>query len=109
VTKGQYAETIRPLAASAGPNDVMFVLSDWDYFPAAYYFGESRVFIYGQSYESIPVYRGKALIAPDRIVERIDDRHRTFILVNDHEYRVAAGAPAPTDSQNHAGTPPHRQ
>jgi hypothetical protein len=109
VTKGHYADTIRPLAGSAGPNDVMFVLSDLDYFPAAYYFGESRVFIYGQSYESIPAYRGKALIAPDRIVERIDDRHRTFILVNDHEYRVAARAPARTDSQNDAGAAPHRQ
>jgi hypothetical protein len=67
-SKGGFRETIRAAASEAQPEDVLLVRHESDFFPAQYYFGESRVFVYGRRYEAIPAFQGKVLIPRDKVI-----------------------------------------
>ena len=86
-TKGRYRETIMQIAATAGRDDLLYVRSEYDFFPAQYYFGERQVFLAGRGYAEIPAFAGKVLIPPDRVREVPSaSSARVFLLTNDHEW-----------------------
>ena len=88
-SKGQYRETISQIAAIAGPDDVLYVRGEYDFFPAQYYFGERRVFLVGKGYDEIPAFAGKVLIPPDRVrAVPAASGARVFLLTNDHEWQA---------------------
>jgi hypothetical protein len=90
-SKGEYRETIRQIAQQAGPDDLLYVRSELDFFPALYYFDPSRVFVSGRTYDQIPTYVGKVLMPPDRFVRMGSAApSRVFVLQNDREYRTLA-------------------
>jgi hypothetical protein len=88
-SKGAFRETIRALASQASPRDLLLVHHESDFFPAQYYFGASRVFIYGRPYEAIPSFTGKVLIPRDRIVmEAPPTAGQVFVLEGEREVTV---------------------
>jgi mannosyltransferase len=93
-SKGEYRETVRQIALQAGSSDVLYVENTGDFFPAQYYFGEARVFVFGRRYDDIPPYMGKVLIPPGRVVPTMPQPPaRVFVLRNHREYvRLATHA-----------------
>jgi hypothetical protein len=86
-SKGEYRNTIRAIASQAMPADLLYVRNELDFFPAQYYFGKERVFLYGRSYEEIPAYVGRVLIPRARLVStKPAPPARAFVLQNDREY-----------------------
>jgi len=90
-SKGQYRETIAQIAAIAGPDDVLYVRGEYDFFPAQYYFGERRVFLASKGYERIPAFAGKVLIPAERVREIPETSDgRVFVLTNDRQWQEVA-------------------
>jgi hypothetical protein len=86
-SKGEYRTTIRAIASQAQPADLLYVRSELDFFPAQYYFGPDRVFLYGRSYEELPAYVGRVLIPRERVIgTRPAPPARVFVLQNDREF-----------------------
>ena len=93
-SKGQYRETVNAIREQAGPQDVLYVRNELDFFPAQYYFDPDRVFIYGRRLEQIPPYVGKVLIPESVVVrEMAAPPVRVFMLKNHGEF-VKVAAPA---------------
>jgi hypothetical protein len=87
--KSDLRKLIRQAKFVANPDDVMYVINELDYFPAQYYFGENRVYIYGKSYEEIPNYVGKVLIPKLRFVSSLPVYpKKAFILISDSRYEI---------------------
>jgi uncharacterized membrane protein len=90
-TKGEYRDTIRRIAAHSASTDVLCVSSALDFFPAQYYYDETRVFILGMPYDRIPSYVGKVLIPKARVLDAEGAGSiRGFLLKNDREYAYLA-------------------
>ena len=96
-SKGVFRETIAEIAHQAGPDDLLYVARELDFFPAAYYFDQSRVFIYGPRYEDIKGYTGKVLIPRDKVVLGLPaTAQRVFVLTGDRDVSILqAGRPLP--------------
>lgn len=87
--KSDLRTLIRQAKFVANPDDVMYVINELDYFPAQYYFGEDRVYVYGKSYEEIPNYVGKVLIAKSRFISALPVYpKKAFILTSDSRYEI---------------------
>ncbi len=87
--KSDLRKLIRQAKFVANPIDVMYVINELDYFPAQYYFGENRVYVYGKSYEEIPSYVGKVLIPKSRFVTALPVYpKKAFILTSDSRYEI---------------------
>jgi hypothetical protein len=90
-SKGQYRETISQIAAIAGPDDVLYVRGEYDFFPAQYYFGERRVFLESKGHDRIPAFAGKVLIPAERVRQVPEtSRGRVFLLTNHREWQEVA-------------------
>jgi uncharacterized membrane protein len=85
-TKGVFRETVGEIRKQAGPRDLLYVRSEFDFFPAQYYFDEARVFVLGRTYAEIWSFAGKVLIPPTRVVSTPTASERAFLLRNEHEY-----------------------
>lgn len=89
--KSDLRRIIREIKYLAGPNDVMYVINELDYFPAQYYFDENRVYVYGKTYEAIPNYVGKALISKSKFATTLPIYpNKAFILTSDSRYEIQA-------------------
>ncbi|MBI3366411.1 hypothetical protein HY041_02170, partial [Candidatus Roizmanbacteria bacterium] len=89
--KSDLRKIIREIKYLTGPNDVMYVINELDYFPAQYYFNENRVYVYGKSYDEIPNYVGKVLIPKSQFVGTLPIYpKRAFILTSDSRYEIQA-------------------
>lgn len=75
----------------AKPNDVIYVISELNFFSAQYYFDENRVYIYGKSYDEVPNYIGKVLIPESKIASTLPVYpKKAFILTSDSHYEIQA-------------------
>ena len=61
-SKGVFRDTIAEISRQAGPDDLLYVARELEFFPAEYYFDPSRVFVFGRKYDAIKAYTGKVLI-----------------------------------------------
>ena len=85
-TKGSFRETLTPLAREAGPDDVLLVTGELEFFPALYYFDPDRVFVFGRPYSAIKPYTGKVLIPPHKVIlEPPQLRSRVYVLNGERE------------------------
>ena len=90
-TKGSFRETLAPLAREAGPDDVLLVTGELEYFPALYYFDPDRVFVFGRPYAAIKPYTGKVLIPPHKVIlEAPHLRGRVYVLNGERELSALA-------------------
>lgn len=62
--RGGMRELAKDVLPMMKMNDVIYVTNELDLLDAMYYFGKDRVFIYGKTYDQIPVYVGKVIIPP---------------------------------------------
>ena len=91
-SKGVFRETIAEISRQAGPEDLLYVARELEFFPAEYYFDRTRVFIFGPKYEDIKAYTGKVLIPRDRVVLALPQSgRRVFVLKGDREVSVVQG------------------
>jgi len=91
-SKGLFRETIAGISRQAGPDDLLYVARELEFFPAEYYFDPSRVFVFGPRYEDIKAYTGKVLIPRDKVVLTLPEtRRRVFVLNGDREVSVMQG------------------
>ncbi|MBI2051508.1 glycosyltransferase family 39 protein [Candidatus Roizmanbacteria bacterium] len=75
----------------SGPNDLVYVSTELDYFLAQYYFDENKVYIYNKTYEEIPAFVGKVLIPKDRITRRLPFYpQKAFVVKEDLTYTIQA-------------------
>jgi mannosyltransferase len=85
-TKGSFRETLTPLALEAGPDDLLLVTGELEFFPALYYFDPDRVFVFGRPYSTIKPYTGKVLIPPHQVIlEAPRLRSRVYVLNGERE------------------------
>jgi len=91
-SKGLFRETIAEISRQAGPDDLLYVARELEFFPAEYYFDRTRVFVFGPKYEDIKAYTGKVLIPRDRVVLALPQSgRRVFVLTGDREVSVGQG------------------
>jgi len=91
-SKGVFRETIAEISRQAGPDDLLYVARELEFFPAQYYFDRSRVFVFGPKYDDIKAYTGKVLIPRDKVVLALPQtRQRVFVLNGDREVSVVQG------------------
>ncbi len=69
--RGKMRELSQQLLPVMKPVDVVYFTSELDLLDGMYYFGKDRSFIYGMTYEDIPVYVGKVIIPPSVIRENV--------------------------------------
>ncbi len=63
------------------PEDYAYVSSELDYHLYQYYIGESRIKIYGKTYDEIPSYVGKVLIPKEALTSSFPNHpHRAFLI-----------------------------
>ncbi len=87
--KSDLRRIIREIKYLAGPNDMIYVINELDYFPAQYYFNERKVYIYGKTYEEIPNYVGKVLIPKSKFINTLPIfPQKAFILTSDSHYEI---------------------
>lgn len=86
-TKTEIKTVLQQLKAIAKPQDVLYVTNYLDFHVAQYYFGEEKVFMYGEQYANIPHYEGKILI-PEEKMTHIYPVHpqKAFIYSNQKYY-----------------------
>lgn len=89
-SKGVFRETIRGLAQQGRPDDLLFVTREHEFFPAEYYFGSDRVFIFGRPYEDIKAFSGKVLIPRAKVVESVPPGRRVYALTGDRDVELLA-------------------
>ncbi len=86
--KADYRAVFSQIKSVAGNNPV-YVLSELDYFVAQYYFDENRVFIYGKSYEELPMYVGKVLIPKEKVVNTLPHYpQKAFVVAPNLSYDI---------------------
>lgn len=89
--KSNMRQLIGQIKYLANKNDVLYVTNELDYFTAQYYFGESRVYIYGKQYEVVPDFVGKVLMPKYRFISTLPRYPRkAFILTSDSHYDIQA-------------------
>jgi len=67
--RGGMRDLAREVLPMMKPNDVIYFTNELDLLDGMYYFGKERAFIYGKTYDKIPVYVGKVIIPPTVIRE----------------------------------------
>lgn len=89
--KANIARVIHEIKALAKPNDLVYVTDPLNFYPAGYYFGIEKVFIYGKTYEQLPQYIGKILI-PKQKLKKLLPKYpkKAFILKDDLSYEIQA-------------------
>jgi hypothetical protein len=88
-SKGVFRETITGIASEAGPEDLLYVRRELDFFPAQYYFDEHRVFVFGPEYDDIPAFAGRVLIPPSRVVHALPPGSgRVYLLDGDRNVTI---------------------
>ena len=84
-------KSLREIQAIANKKDLIYVIDGLDFFTAQYYLDENKVYIYGKSYEEIPVYNGKVLIPKEKIALTLPFYpQKAFILNSDGSYTIQA-------------------
>ena len=84
-------KSLREIQVIANKKDLVYVTNDLDFFTAQYYLDENKVYIYGKSYEEIPVYNGKVLIPKEKIASTLPFYpQKAFILNSDGSYTIQA-------------------
>lgn len=87
--KSNIRKTLREIKYLMKKNDVLYVLSELDFFTAQYYLNEDKVFIWQKSYEEIPDYVGKVLIPKEKIVYNLPVYpKKAFILESSEKYSI---------------------
>lgn len=90
-TKANLARSIGEIRQIAHTNDLLYVTSELDFFPAQFYFGAENVYVYNKTYDSIPNFVGKVLIPPERVVSRLPFFPvKAFIFNQNGSYRIEA-------------------
>lgn len=91
--KSNIRRTISEIRKLATKDDYLFVsgANAASYFVAAYYFDESRVYIFKETANKIPYYIGKVLLPLNKITYKLPPYpKKAFILDDDYHYRIQA-------------------
>lgn len=92
--KGDIRRTILEIKKLATAEDFLFVSKAEDYFVAAYYFSQERVYVLEEKGEEVPYYTGLVLIPENKITTKLPVYpERAFVLKNDREFEVRATLP----------------
>jgi len=90
-TKGNIRTTLNEVSALMKGGDVLYTVSELDYFTAIYYLSEPKVFIYGKNYSDIPDYVGKTLIPENKVISSLPFYpNKAFILNTSGDYEIQA-------------------
>lgn len=88
--KSDYRKVFSEIKSVAG-NNFVYVTSELDYFIAQYYFDENKTYIYGKTYEELPMYVGKVLISKEKVVNTLPNYpKRAFVVRPDLSYDIEA-------------------
>ncbi len=83
-------KSLKEIAAIANNRDLVYVESSLDYFTAAYYFDEKRVFVSGSTYEDFQEYNGKALIPKEKFSTTLPYYPaKAYILKENGSYEIS--------------------
>ena len=83
-TKAPVGKTFAEIKQLIRPNDVVYVLHEYDFHPAEYYINDSQVYIYKKSYAELPWFVGKVLIPQEKIASTLPQYpRRAFVLQPD--------------------------
>ncbi len=89
--KSDFKKLSQEIKSQTKKEDLIFVTSELDFFTAKYYFPDNNVYIYSKSYEEIPDYVGKVLIAKTDIAHGPPSYpKRAFILNSNATYNIQA-------------------
>lgn len=89
--KEDVRKAVNEIKTLTNRNDLLYVTSELYFHTAQYYFNENKVFIYGKSYEEIPIFVGKVLIPKEKVVNTLPYYpQRAFILKNNLTYDIQA-------------------
>lgn len=92
--KGDVRRTISEIEKLATADDFLFVSKAEDYFVAAYYFSQERVYVLEEKGEEVPYHIGLVLIPENKITTRLPAYpKKAFVLKNDREFEVRAALP----------------
>ncbi len=87
--KSDYRRLYTEIKRLMQPKDAVYVTNELDFFTAEYYVDTQRVFIYGKSYEEIPKYVGKVLIAQSKMKSHLPLYPRkAFVVTSDSHYDI---------------------
>lgn len=87
--KADIRKTIKEIKLLAKKDDLIYVTDVLDYFPAAYYFDEKKVYLYQKDYREIPDYVGKVLIDKEKIIYTLPIfPKKAFILTDSTHYQI---------------------
>lgn len=83
-------KSLKEIAIIAKDRDLVYVESSLDYFTAAYYFDEKRVYISSSSYDEFHDYNGKALIPKEKFTTILPYYPaKAYILKEDGSYEIS--------------------
>ena len=89
--KTDFQKVTKEITRMAKKNDLIFVTSELDFFTAKYYFPNKKVYIYNKTYEEIPDFVGKVLIAKTDIAPSLPFYpNRAFVLKSNGTYNIQA-------------------
>ena len=87
--KQDFRKMTSEIKVLANPDDPIYVTSELDFFTAKYYFPQHQVYIYNKSYELIPDYVGKVLIAKSDLVSTLPFYpKKAFIIKRDATFDI---------------------
>lgn len=86
--KSDYKKLYKEIKSLLKKDDVVYVVSELDFFIAQYYINENRVKIYRKTYEEIPNYVGKVLIPKNAIVYDLPFYPKKAFIVNKESYSI---------------------
>ena len=87
--KADLRSVFREIQFIANKNDVVYT-DDLDYFTAQYYLNKNGVFIYGKSYQDIPLFNGKALINETNVALNLPLYPQKAFIISGGKYTISA-------------------
>lgn len=88
--KTDLRKTLKEIQVIANKKDLVYT-DDLDFFTAKYYLKNNNVYIYGKSFEDIPIYNGKVLISKENVASNLPFYpQKAFILKSDKQYIIQA-------------------
>jgi len=80
-TKAPVKKTFTEIKKLLQPNDVVYVLHEYDFHIAEYYINDSQVFIYRKTYDELPWFIGKVLIPKEKVTSSLPQYPRRAFIV----------------------------
>lgn len=90
-TKPALKKSVMEIKYLMKENDALYVASELDYFTTQYYIGskKNQVYIWGKTYQEIPNYVGKTLIAENKVTSSLPlYPNKAFILFSNGQYSI---------------------